>query len=166
MTPHTDNSSLSPEHFQACFSSVSPLILEEWQQLAGDRLTATAGDLEQVVDYIATETDRTRTLIRRQLQELYQLALANQPSLTTPQVATRLTQMSSEAMAQANWNESTLKQTIAELEERTEKLLHQIKQETLPDLTAQVKKNPVGSLLAAVGVGFVLGLLFGGGRGR
>jgi hypothetical protein len=96
MTLDTNHASISPDQFQASFSSVAPLILEEWKQLAGDRLAAIAGDLEQVVDYIAAETDRTRTLIHRQLQELYQLALTNQPSMTTAQVASRLTSMTAD----------------------------------------------------------------------
>lgn len=161
MTPNIDQHPIAPEHFKASFGVITPLILEEWPQLTADRLAATAGDLNQVVDYIAAETDRTRILIRRQLQELYQIALANQPPAASSRLATRLTELTTEALT-----DSHFKATIAELEARTEKLLHQFKQETLPDLTEQVKKNPVGSLLAAVGVGFVLGLVFGGGRGR
>lgn len=166
----TELPSLAPELFRQQFVAIAPLILSEWSGLDAEQLSQTNGDLEQVVDLVATHTERTRTLIRRQLRELYQLAVidaAEPPTANAPAAdpltgaVPRLSKLVTETLADAD-----VKATIARLEERTEKLLDQFKQEVMPELNDKVQKNVGGSLLTALGIGFVLGLLLGGGRGR
>ncbi len=153
--------SLNPEQFREHFAAMLPLILDEWADLTPDHLEATQGELDQVVDYIASTTERTRTLIRRQLRELYQIAVA-EAEPPAPQGSPKpLRQLVTETLA-----ESDLQDTIAHLEQRTEKLLAQFKQDVLPELNEKVQKNVGGSLLTALGIGFILGVLVGGGRGR
>lgn len=69
-------------------------------------------------------------------------------------------------LADSPLTESDLKQTLDLLEERTEELLQQFQKDVLPELNEKVRKNVGGSLLTALGMGFVLGLLMGGRRGR
>lgn len=161
MGQHSNPPLISPEKFQDSFSAMIPLILEEWPEISSKQLLATAGSLEQVIDCIAIATDRTRVLIRRQLQELYQVALLESRKSHSAQWAEQLMQLADEHIPDAN-----LKDAIARLEVQTETLLQQLKQEMLPEMTEKVQKHPIRSLLTAVGVGFVLGLLVGGRRGR
>jgi hypothetical protein len=154
--------------FREQFAAIAPLILEEWSTLDAAALQATGGDLEQVIDKIAESTDHTRILVRRQLQELYQIATSK--PLASPRSAESLikglhTQVLHQ-FVQDHIPDAQLKKTIDQLEAQTEKLLQQFKREMLPELGEKVQKNPVGSLFTAVGVGFVLGLLLGGRRGR
>ncbi len=165
----TELPSLAPEPFRQQFAAIAPLILSEWSGLDAEQLSQTNGDLEQVVDLVAAHTERTRTLIRRQLRELYQLAIADatdrapQPTLADSLTGSvpRISQLVTDTLADAD-----VQATIARLEERTEKLLAQFKREVMPELTDKVQKNVGGSLLTALGIGFVLGVLLGGGRGR
>lgn len=150
-----------PERFKAAFAAVSPLILAEWQQVSAEQLATTDGDLPRVVEYIAKTTEHTQTLVHRQLYELYQIALDEQRQAAT----TPITQAVSRLL-QDQINDDSVKQTIAQLEAKTEALLQQFKQEMLPEVNQKLQKNPVSTLLAAVGIGFVLGLLLGGRRGR
>lgn len=152
---------LCPDRFKANFKAIVPLILEEWSDLSPDNLASTDGELERVVDCIATLTDRTRALIRRQLRELYQLALLESAPPKTTRLSERLTQLTNSKLT-----ETELKQTIDLLEERTEELLAQFKKEVLPELNDKVRNNVGGSLLTALGIGFILGFLLGGIRGR
>lgn len=151
----------SSSRFQASFRAVAPLILAEWPTVQADALQATTGQMDQVVDCIATATGHTHTLIRRQLGELYQMAIATEEKAAAPRLSDHVTQLMNEQLGDAN-----LQEAIAHLETQTEKILQQMKQEMLPDLQEQVQKHPLKSVLTAVGIGFVLGLLVGGRRGR
>lgn len=149
------------DQFTAQFDAIAPFILAEWPSLDASTLKATGGDFEQVVDVIAIATEHTHSLTRRQLQEIYHLATAESLQPDTPRLPKTAHPPVFDSLSDAN-----LKKTIEQLEAQTEKLLQQFKQEMLPELSAKVQKNPVGSLLIAVGVGFGLGLLLGGRRGR
>lgn len=161
MIQNANSLSLTPDNFKANFAAIAPLILAEWSIVSPDSLHATTGELEQVVDCIATATDRTRILVRRQLSELYQIGVleARQPkALHRSELFTQL--------INGSLSESDLKETINRLEQRTEALLTQFKQEVLPELNEKVRNHVGGSLLTALGIGFILGLLLGGSRGR
>lgn len=158
---HNDSKpTLSTTEFKEHFASLVPLILEEWPAVVRESLEATSGNLEQVVDQIAAQTDRTRTLVRRQLTELYTLAKAEATQLKAE--AERLASESKSRLDVAQ-----LEPLLHKLEERTEKLFAQFEKEVLPEVTEKAKQNLGTSLLTALGIGFLLGLLFGGwGRGR
>lgn len=150
-----------PERFQESFEAISPLILGEWKQISAEQLAATEGDLLQVVECIAKATEHTQALVQRQLYELYRIAIHEQsPSESSPipQTVSRL--------IQDNISDDTVKQAIAQLEAKTEDLLKQFKKEILPEVNQKMQKNPLSTVLTAVGIGFVLGLLLGGQRGR
>jgi len=161
MAQNTVLSSLSPDTFKASFEAIAPLILEEWPTVPPDNLMATEGELDPVVDCIATATDRTRALVRQQLRELYHLAVVEPVKPGRSPLSERLFPLTDSPLT-----ESDLKKTIALLEERTEELLAQFKKDVLPELNEKVRNNVGSSLLTALGIGFVLGLLFGGSRGR
>jgi ElaB/YqjD/DUF883 family membrane-anchored ribosome-binding protein len=170
MPDFTNRTDLSPDRFKERFSDLTPLILDEWAFLKPEALNNTHGDLDLVVEYIADQSDRTRTLVRRQLTELYQLADQND---SPP--------LGGEADSHSRFQDSvvpTVEQTLRQLEKRAEKLLAQVEREVLPRLNDQVKEvlpelnervreKPGASLLTAFGIGFLIGMIFGGfGRGR
>jgi hypothetical protein len=159
--PYKILATVDPDRFKANFAAIAPLILEEWPTIAQENLMATAGEPEQVVDCIAMATDHTRALIRQQLRELYCLAVMETPQPRRSRLSERLSKL-----ADSPLTESDLKQTLDLLEERTEELLQQFQKDVLPELNEKVRKNVGGSLLTALGMGFVLGLLMGGRRGR
>lgn len=161
MTQDTASLPVAPDTFKANFGAIAPLILEEWPSISHDNLMATEGEFDRVVDHVASVTDRTRLLVRQQLRELYQLAILPPAQPRRSRLSERLTQLANGALS-----DSELNQTLTLLEERTEELLGQVKKEILPELNEKVRNNVGGSLLTALGVGFILGLLLGGSRGR
>jgi hypothetical protein len=165
MTQNSEISTLSPDTFpdtfKANFEAIAPLILEEWPSMSPESLMATEGELDQVVDHVSSVTDRTRLLVRQQLRELYQLSVIAPAPPPRSRISERLTKL-----ANGTLTDSDLNTTLTLLEERTEELLGQFKKELLPELNEKVRNNVGGSLLTALGVGFILGLLLGGNRGR
>ena len=150
----------SAESFQENFSSLIPLILDEWPQVKQDDLVATNGEWEPVVEQIATLTEHTQTLIRRHLRELYDIAV---PVKSSPSDRTQQFRDSSPSSVQQL---SDIDRVLELVEKRTDELVVEFKKEVLPELSEKARSNIGTSLLTALGIGFILGLLFGGGRGR
>jgi len=155
------NHLLVPERFKESFEAIAPLIIAEWPQVSAEQLATTQGDLNLVVKCIATETEHTQALIRRQLQELYQIAVDEKPKLKPSSFTEQLKKLANEQLTDSN-----LKEALLHLESQTEKLMQQLKEEVLPEVNEKVQRHPMKSLLTAGAVGFVLGLLLGGRRGR
>ncbi|HSM82842.1 MAG TPA: hypothetical protein VLS96_14220 [Nodosilinea sp.] len=156
MASHTTTAPQSA--FKHHFDALVPLMLAEWPQLLEDNLVATEGDLDLAVAYISDETDRTQTLIRRQINELATLVKADAASL-----ATNGSQPAE--VAEAPSPSSTIETLLDDLESRTEHLIQELKAEMLPELEKRARGNLGQSLLIALGIGFVLGLILGGKRG-
>jgi hypothetical protein len=161
MAQNPDSIMPSPAQFKEHFEGIAPLILEEWPEVAPESLRATEGELNQVIEYVATSTDHTRALIRFQLRELYQIVASEQSQSELSRLSQRLSQLANDHLSESN-----LKDTVTRLEEQTEELLAQFKKDVLPELNKKVRNNVGGSLLTVLGIGFILGWLFGGGRGR
>jgi hypothetical protein len=140
--------SLSEQHLQ----DLAPLLLEEWPQLQHDQVLATEGNLDDLIGYISTQTEHTRTLIRRHLGELYSL---RQAKVTQPPTA-RIDELKSH---------SQVNQLLEELETRTDRLIKEFRSELLPELEQKARSNLGTTLVITLGLGFILGLLAGGKRG-
>jgi ElaB/YqjD/DUF883 family membrane-anchored ribosome-binding protein len=141
MSKPTDT--LSAEQFAKDFARTSELILEEWPELGVETLEATGGDLEKVIAAVSDAVGKTKATVRRQLAELHQLA---QQSADDDGVVARELRR--------------LREMVERLESRTQDLAD------LPKEARQrVEENLWTSLLVALGLGFLLGLLTrGGGR--
>jgi hypothetical protein len=155
----SSNGSDFPDYatFQQTFSQLVPLILDEWPQLTRDGLLTTEGDLEQVVHYISGQTEHTQTLVRRHIDELATL-LRGKTSEDGSSPTTHET-------GQGEMASSKIDELITDLEVRTEQLMKEFKAEVLPELERKARSNLGTSLLIALGIGFILGLTFGGKRG-
>lgn len=167
----------SPGSLALPLADLVPLMLEEWPSLSQEALENVADDPEATVIYIATRTDHTRALVRRQLAELASLlparsGSAEEPSADNPgteksgveaigaqEAATSKVTEASDALP------STIDQLLGELEQRTDQLMQDFKAEMLPELEKKARRNLGTSLLMALGLGLILGLLLGGKRG-
>ncbi|MBE9159829.1 hypothetical protein IQ265_23770 [Nodosilinea sp. LEGE 06152] len=145
--------------FKHQFDAMVPLILSEWPQLLEDNLRATKGDLELAVDYISGEVDHTKTRVRRHLDELAGLI---EPAQTAVSAIAVDGSTSSDSASSAL--SSSVDLLLNDLEARTEHLIAEFKAEMLPELEKKARSNLGTSLLVALGLGFILGLLLGGKR--
>ncbi|QQE65160.1 hypothetical protein GFS31_18450 [Leptolyngbya sp. BL0902] len=162
-----------------------PLMLEEWPDLSQEALENVADDPEATVIYIATHTDHTRALVRRHLAELASLLPTEPPPDPVAEPAPENTRPAEPAPAtvpeasKATFNAtdpatvpetsndlpSTIDQLLGELEQRTDQLMQDFKADLLPELEQKARRNLGTSLLMALGLGIIVGLLLGGKRG-
>lgn len=175
---------LSDESLQENWGELMPLIQAEWPNIDTDVIKAAEGDLAAIVDYIAAQTEHTRTLVRRQLAELNSLAIRDRIAAEAPiksvtngnRIDNRIdthTNASTDTETNnktSNGNSSGLSseidQVLQVLERHTDDLLQQFKKDVLPEVSDRARSNIGTSLLTALGIGFLLGIIIGGGRGR
>ncbi len=161
---------LSPvqKTFNQRFDAMVPLLLAEWPQLIEENLLATEGDLDLAVAYISDETDRTQTLIRRQIKELASLVEPEDKAAIAPPSAPEFEDKAPSVPPSPSKDgvspPSSIENLLDDLESRTEHLIQELKAEMLPELEQRARSNLGQSLLIALGIGFVLGLILGGKR--
>jgi ElaB/YqjD/DUF883 family membrane-anchored ribosome-binding protein len=140
----------SPSDFQSAFERVFGLILEEWPSVTIDALKETSGDLDRVTALVAEASGKTKALVKRQLGELMQLVDEGAPAARPFTAQTE-----------------KLTDFIELLEGRTRELLELAKgefPEARAKIEASVEEHPWTSLLIALGLGFIVGLIMRGGR--
>jgi hypothetical protein len=152
MTTHRNAINLPDSFSEQHLQDLIPLLSEEWPQLQPEALLATGGDLEQLVTYIAAQTEHTRALTRHHLGELYSLWLVK--------VAEPAPAPTDELKSHSQVN-----QLLEDLEARTDHLLKEFRSELLPELEKKARSNLGTTLVITLGLGFILGLLAGGKRG-
>ena len=128
--------------FDGNFSAVVALIQKEWPSVASGALEGTAGDYDQVIDIIATETEHTKTLVRKQLNELREVAAADTTS-----------------SSMSNGEEKRIRQMLEKLQSRSNDVAKYVRKEMVTDAKKQVGDHPLAALLMAIGLGFILGFL-------
>lgn len=139
--------------FGGNFGAVLPLIQREWPAVDPDALEQSGGDYDAVVEIIATETEHTKALVRKQLNELRDVASTNGTTSNG---------------AAANGEEKRIRQLLEKLQSRSNDVAKYVRAQMVTDAKKQVGDNPLVALLMAIGLGFVLGFLLRGlgGRGR
>jgi ElaB/YqjD/DUF883 family membrane-anchored ribosome-binding protein len=146
---------LSPKKFRKKFDRLTPFILQEWQQLESDALAATEGNLDSVVNYITSQTKHSRTLIQQHLTELYQL-VKSEKNKKVETIQTDLVELQDQVIP-------SVEKTLDALEKRAETVLAQLEEKLLlPEVKERVREKPGMSLLTALGIGFLIGLIVGG----
>ncbi len=143
------------EGFLADFERVSPLICEEWPGVDSAALTATAGDYEGVVSLIAGTTEHTRARVRQQLTELAALARAANHGEVKVRVL-----VNSDVKVDVDVK---LQEIARKLEQRFDGITRALRSR-LADAEKRVVERPYTTLIAALGLGMIVGLLFGGRR--
>jgi len=138
---------ISANSFKEDFGTLQPLILKEWPSVDGSALAATGGDLDRVVTLVAEKTEHTKALVRRQLAELREMGLKGR--------------------ARAQRADARFREVLDRLEKRTTELAKEIRGPMMENARGRLRENVFVSLLAALGLGFLLGAIIGliGGRG-
>src|SRR5690606_12099347 len=121
------------EQFKSTFPEINPLILQEWPEIDHKSLVSTDGDYEKVVELVAKTTERTKTLVKKQLDELSQIA-------------------------QGDSAESRIQRMLARLEEKSHELAGYVK-EKLPSAEQKVRDHLLISILVTTCFGFLLGFI-------
>lgn len=124
--------------------------MSEWPSVDGAALHATAGDFEKVVELVARVTEHTHALIKRQLAELTDLerkdkgASASSSSPGSP--GQRAVDM------------------VDRINRRTTELLKELRDKHLETAREKARENIFVTILAALGIGLLIGFIFGGFR--
>ncbi len=161
MAEDTATRELSRTAFHDSFAKLTPVILAEWEQLDPDSLSETGGDLDKVVALVAERTAHTKALVRRQLQELWQV-LSEPPRRRPPSPGP---QSGGAARPRPNLHNvlpETADELLRELEQRTSNILRELRGGVLKDTRVKVSDNLLFSLLVTLGLGFIVGVLFTG----
>lgn len=138
------NGVITRERFKSTFTDLHPLILAEWPEVDEKLLVGTEGDLEKVVELVAKKTEHTKTFVKKQLDELSQVAVSEVEDA-----------------------ETRIRRMLTKLELKTHEISGYVKENMLPGAEQKVRDNLLVSLLTTVCFGFLLGFIFRGfGRGR
>ncbi len=157
MTEETSVRELSKATFAESFEKLVPAILAEWSELDPKALSETGGELDRAIALIAEHTAHTKTLVRRQLGELWHVVM-DPPRRRPPATASRRSQ----AAGPGSPLPETADLLLQELEERTAQIMREIRNGVFADTRAKVKDNLLFSLLVSVGLGFIVGVIFTG----
>lgn len=150
----------SREGFASAWGDVRSLLMEEWPQLDQARLDATEADPDKVVDLVTKSTDHSKALVRKQLGEIAEAAGVGAKGIEQRLVRLlhKLEQASEPVVTGAQ-------KTVQQLGERGQVIVDNA-QQVAGRAEEKVKEHPWTALLAALGVGLLLGLLVGLTRGR
>jgi ElaB/YqjD/DUF883 family membrane-anchored ribosome-binding protein len=158
------------QDFRDRWSDLRPLIVSEWPAVDEADLDDTSGEFEAVVTLVARATEHTRTLIRKQLGELMDLS-SGRAGLEARLGAflTRLESEREQVTEQVHRARDRATALVDEAQTRGLALADEVRDEVtrrVPDAEARIKDNLWTSLLAALGIGVLLGMIVGRGRGR
>lgn len=162
-----DSGGMSKAAFNAAFPALREAILSEWSELDEAALDATSGELDKVVTLVSERTSHTRTLARRQIEEIFHVV--NQPP---PQARTgaagraRRPGPGGAGPGQAHGDSETghlhVDQLLEELERRTAHVMRELRGGFFDNARASVREHTIFSLIISVGLGFIVGVLFTG----
>jgi len=146
------------EAFAKAFPGLQPLICAEWAEVDAKALEATEGDYEKVVALVSSATEHSKTLVKRHLAELLQVAsedAAKPAAGSTP---------SESAVGAA---QRSLQEALRVLQAKANEVADYVRNQALTDAKTKVEQHPLVTLLMAVGLGLILGFLLRGlGRDR
>jgi hypothetical protein len=151
------------EAFTKAFPALQPLICAEWAAVDPKTLGATEGDYEKVVALVTSATEHSRTLVKRQLGELVQIATED---AAKPRAGGGGGAAKGDGVLGAA--ERSLQEALRRLQAKANEVADYVRKDALSDAKRKAEEHPLFvALLLAVGLGFILGFLFrGNGRGR
>ena len=150
----------SEEAFRSNFGEVRRLVLEEWPQVDSDALETTEGDPHEVITLITTTTGHSRVLVRKHLAEIAEVAGVEASGLEA-----RLVRLLHYLEDRAEPVGQEAKRVATQMRDQGEKVGRQVAG-TVHEAEDKMKENLWVSLLAAMGLGVLAGLLVGLTRGR
>lgn len=126
------------------FDTLRPLLLAEWPALDRAALDATGGDLDAVVALLVELTGQPAAELRQKVDDLVAVAGDSRGRVAA----------------------ARLESALRRMEARANELRDRVKDDLVPEAEQKIKDNLLASLLIALGLGVILGLLMGGRRGR
>lgn len=166
----TSGFGFTEDAFRERWPEIEALVRDEWPDVDSTALARTEGDPEAVVGVLASATDHTRTLLRKQLGELADVAgVGGGLEVRLSRFLRRLEAESQAVGAQASQAREQAEEVLGDVRRRGQELADEVRREAterVPDVEERIKSNVWTSLLAALGLGVLLGMLVGGGRGR
>lgn len=149
--------SVSKAAFADAFSTLRPIILQEWTAVDEQTLAATGGELEKVIALVAERTTHTKALIRRQLDEIYQVVIEKRSGIA----GTRFAASRNCDSAEPSGNREPMRDFLLEdLERRVTQILRELRGGFLDGAKESVRNHTIFSLLVAIGLGFIVGTIF------
>ena len=151
--------------FQSAFPQLASAILEEWPQLDAESLAAASADQEKVVELIAEKSGHTKTLVRKQLEEILQIVTAPvdgvRPDRHTMAGFAHDARAAAATVGEAAHDALHSVEAILEkFEKRARPLLRELRGNVLTDARDKVREHWLLALLGTLGLGFLVGLLF------
>ena len=138
----------APEAFTDAFPEVKPLICAEWPDVDSTAIDQTDGDYGKVVELVCAATEQEQELVERQLAELQQVASDEEP-------------------VPAGAKGRPVHEAMRSMQGKMNEVAHYVRQQMLDDAKSKARENFLVTLLLAIGLGFVLGIIVRGfGRGR
>lgn len=151
--------------FHSAFPQLSSALLEEWPQIEAEALSATQGELDKVVGLIVEKTGHTKTLARRQLEELYRIVTAPSEggsfSATARGAASVFAHDARAAAATvseaAHEALSSVEEVLARFEKKTSKMLRDLHLNQVVTHTGErIREHWLATLLVSLGLGFIV----------
>jgi hypothetical protein len=147
------------EAFAQAFSILQPLICAEWPEVDPKALEDTGGDYDQVVALVAKATEHSKTMVKRQLNELQDIA-------TEEPKAEPKTEAESSTEGAIGSAQRKLMDALQVLQDKANELTNYMRKNALADAKTKAEQNPLVTLLIAIGLGFLIGFVIRGlGRG-
>lgn len=160
-----NHSPMNRTQFHKAFPQLSSALLEEWPQIEAESLSATQGELDKVVGLIVEKTGHTKTLARRQLEELYRIvtaptdggsfgASARGAATVFAHDARAAAATVSEAAHEAL---TSVEEVLARFEKKTARMLRDLHLNQVVTHTGdKIREHWLASLLVTLGLGFIV----------
>ena len=155
-----ESGTMSKAAFVAAFPALREAILGEWSELDAAALDATAGELDKVVALVAERTSHTKTLSRRQLEELFQVVM--QPPAQARRGSAARARRAAAGHVPGDGDGGHVDQLLEELERRTAHIMRELRGGFLDGARSSIREHTIFSLIVSVGLGFIVGVLFTG----
>lgn len=160
-----NHSPMNRTQFHKAFPQLSSALLEEWPQIEAESLSATQGELDKVVGLIVEKTGHTKTLARRQLEELYRIVTAPTDggsfSASARGAATIFAHDARAAAATvseaAHEALTSVEEVLARFEKKTARMLRDLHLNQVVTHTGdKIREHWLASLLVTLGLGFIV----------
>lgn len=150
----------SEDAFRGNFREVSRLVVQEWPEVDAEALAATEGDPHDVLSVVVEATGHTKVLVRKHLAEIAEVAGVESAGLEARLV--RLLHFLEDTADPVGKEAQRIAGQVRDQGERVGKRVAG----SVQDAGDTVKENLWVSLLAALGLGMLAGLVLGLTRGR
>ena len=131
------------------FPALRPLICEEWPEVDAKALEATEGDYEKVVALVTSSTEHSKTLVRRHLAEIVQVA--------NEDAANRAARGSGKGGGALGAARRNVEDALRKLHETASEGADRVRKRALIVTKHEVQRHPLVALLMAIGLGFIFG---------